>query len=521
MQQIGGTNSLMGGLLDGYAHGPAYDEMFGADGLPRPHMRALYDALQTLTSEDLAHRAAARDRAFRDQGITFSHGGHEWVFPLDLIPRLIPAAEWEQVEAGVVQRIRALEAFLADVYGPAEAVRDGVVPRSLLTTSAGYCRPAHGIAPASGVRIHLAGIDLVRDAEGVLRVLEDNLRVPSGISYVVENRRTMARVFPGLFLEQRVRPVASYPSRLLDALRQAGPPGVDAPTVVLLTPGVHNPAYFEHAFLARKMGIELVEGRDLFCHDHVLYMRGIGGHQRVDVVYRRVGDDFLDPVHFRPESVVGCPGILNAARVGNVTIANAVGNGVADDKLTYTYVPALIEYYLGERPLLPNVTSYRLDDPDVLAHCLDRLDRLVVKPVDGAGGAGIVIGPQATDAELAAVRAEVLAEPRAWIAQEPVLLSTSPAQIGDRLSPRHIDLRPFAINDGTRIHVLPGGLTRVALREGSLIVNSSQGGGSKDTWVLTSRPQRDAGPDGHEPFPAQAVRGTTPDRGPHDEQPQQ
>lgn len=533
----------MGGLLDSYPRGPAYDEMFGADGLPHPHTRALFDALQTLTGEDLARRAEARDRSFRDQGVVFSHGGEEWLFPLDLIPRLIPAAEWELVEAGVVQRVRALEAFLADVYGAAEVVRDGVVPRSLLTTAAGLCRPAQGIQPPNGVRVHLAGIDLVRDQAGVMRVLEDNLQVPSGMSYVVENRRTMARVFPGLFLQQQVRPVASYPGRLLDALRQSAPPGAAEPTVVLLTPGVRNAAYFEHAFLARKMGIALVEGRDLICRDNVLYMRSIGGQQRVDVVYRRINDDFLDPVHFRPDSIVGCPGILNAARAGNVTIANAVGNGVADDKLTYTFVPALIEYYLGERPLLPNVETYRLDDPDVRAQCLDRLDQLVVKPVDGSGGNGIVIGPQATDAELAALRERVLAAPRGWIAQELVLLSTSPAQLGDRLLPRHIDLRPFAINDGERVRVLPGGLTRVALREGSLIVNSSQGGGSKDTWVLAAHPGRiaeaDAGylsadavgatggaisgtaPDGTGAFPAQTVHGTEPDRGPRQEQPQQ
>src|SRR6266545_1755773 len=451
----------MGGLLDGYPRGPAYDEMFAADGLPHPHMRALYEALQTLTGDDLAQRAAARDRSFRDQGVTFSHAGEEWIFPLDLIPRLIPAAEWELVEAGVVQRVRALEAFLADVYGPAEVVRDGVVPRSLVTSSASFCRPAHGTRPANGVRIHLAGIDLVRDQAGVLRVLEDNLRVPSGMSYVIENRRTMARVFPGLFLEQWVRPVASYPARLLDALRRSAPAGVEQPTVVLLTPGVHNAAYFEHTFLARKMGIELVEGRDLFCHEHVLYMRSIGGKQRVDVVYRRVNDDFLDPVHFRA------------------------------------------------------------DDPDVRAECLDRLDQLVIKPVEGSGGTGIVIGPHASDAELAAVRGRVLAEPRAWIAQELVLLSTSPAQLGDRLLPRHIDLRPFTVNDGEQIRVLPGGLTRVALQEGSLIVNSSQGGGSEDTWVLTSRPQLSPEVDGSAAFPAQTVPGTVPDRGPRDDQPQQ
>src|ERR1700728_7776 len=390
----------MGGLLDRYPRGPAYDEMFAADGLPHPHMRALHNALQTLTGDDLARRAEARDRSFRDQGIVFSHAGEEWIFPLDLIPRLIPAAEWELVEAGVAQGVRALEVFLADVYGPAEVVRDGVVPRSLLTTSAGLCRPAHGIQPPHGVRGHLAGIDIVRDHAGLLRALEDNMQVPSRMSYVVENRRTMARVFPGLFLEQQVRPVASYPERLLDALRRSAPAGAEEPVVVLLTPGVRNPAYFEHAFLARKMGIELVEGRDLFCRDNIVYMRSVGGQRRVDVVYRRVNDDFIDPVHFRPDSVVGCPGILNVARAGNVTIANGVGNGVADDKLTYTYLPALIEYYLGERPLLPNVRTYRLDDPDVRSQCLARLDQLVVKPVKGGGGHGIVIGPQASHPQL-------------------------------------------------------------------------------------------------------------------------
>ena len=371
------------------------------------------------------------------------------------------------------------------------------------------------------MRVHIAGIDIVRDQAGVLRVLEDNVQVPSGMSYVVENRRTMARVFPGLFLEQQVRPVAAYPEWLLDALRRSAPAGAEQPTVVLLTPGVGNPAYFEHAFLARKMGIELVEGRDLFCRDNILYMRSVGGQRRVDVVYRRVNDEFVDPVHFRADSVVGCPGILNAARAGNVTIANAVGNGIADDKLTYTYVPALIEYYLGERPLLPNVSTYRLDDPDVRSQCLARLDQLVVKPVQGSGGHGIVIGPQASDAELAALRLQVLAAPRAWIAQELVLLSTSPAQLGDQLLPRHIDLRPFAVNDGVQVRVPPGGLTRVALREGSLIVNSSQGGGSKDTWVLTSSPGWDAEADELSAYPAQAVRGAEPDRGPHQDQPQQ
>jgi uncharacterized circularly permuted ATP-grasp superfamily protein len=344
--------------------------------------------------------------------------------------------------------------------------------------------------PANGVRVHLAGIDLVRDQDGVLRVLEDNVRVPSGISYVVENRRMMGRVFPGLFLEQAVQPVAGHVGVFLDALRASAPVGVDDPTVVLLTPGVHNSAYFEHAFLARKMGVQLVEGSDLHCRDHTLYIRTTRGETRVDVVYRRVDDDFLDPVHFRPGSVLGSPGLLNAARAGNVTIANAVGNGVADDKLIYTYVPDLIEYYLGEKPVLPNVATFRLEDGDVRADCLSRLDQLVLKPVDGSGGSGLVIGPQASDEQLAAVSADIEANPRGWVAQEVVLLSTCPAQSDGRLEPRHVDLRPFAVNDGSTIRVLPGGLTRVALTRGSLVVNSSQGGGSKDTWVLAPRAAR-------------------------------
>ena len=502
----------MASLLNGY-RSPAYDEMFAADGSPHPHTKALYDALQLLTSADLAERCAARDRSFRDQGVTFSHSGGESVFPLDLIPRLIPAGEWDVIEAGVVQRVRALEAFLADVYGEQEVLKDGIVPYSLVSTSTNFQRPAAGIKPANGVRIHLSGIDLVRDMQGVMRVLEDNLRVPSGMSYVVENRRTMARVFPGLFLQQHVEPVAGHVALLLEALRAAAPAGVDDPTVVLLTAGIYNSAYFEHTFLARKMGIELVEGRDLYCRDNVLYMRTTGGEQRVDVVYRRVDDDYLDPVQFRPESVVGCPGILNAARAGNVSIANAVGNGVADDKLTYSYVPALIHYYLGEQPLLPNVPTYRLDEPEVLAECIKRLDELVLKPVDGSGGYGLVIGPHSSEEQLLAVREEIVANPRGWIAQEVVMLSTVPSQSGDALVARHVDLRPFATNDGTKISVLPGGLTRVALREGSLVVNSSQGGGSKDTWVLTSGPEQVETRD-WPAYETASVQAEAPDAGP-------
>lgn len=464
----------------------AWDEMFEDPSTPRPSSASLHDALQALTAADFDKRCALRDRTFRDQGITFSLSGEERPFPLDLVPRVIPAAEWTTVEAGVTQRVLALEAFLADLYGgQGQALEDGIVPRRLVTSSAHFHRAAYGVVPANGVRVQVAGIDLVRDADGVFKVLEDNLRTPSGISYVVENRRTMARVFPELFASHRVRPVGGYPARLLEALRaSAAQRGTRDPNVVVLTPGVYNSAYFEHSFLARQMGVELVEGRDLVCRDDVLYMRTTEGEQRVDVVYRRVDDEFLDPVHFRPDSLVGCPGLLNAARSGNVTISNAVGNGVADDKLLYTYVPALIEYYLGEKPLLPNVATYRLEDPDQRAEALSRLDQLVVKPVDASGGYGIVVGPVATDAQLAVTRAAILASPRSFVAQEVVTLSTSPTKIGDRLRARHVDLRPFAINDGTKVWVVPGGLTRVALPEGSLVVNSSQGGGSKDTWVL-------------------------------------
>jgi len=475
-------------LFEGYAaevaSTAAWDEVFVADDAPRGVYQALYDALRPMTSSDLAGRTKALDRAFRDAGITFNLFGEERPFPLDLVPRLISADEFDVVERGVIQRVKALEAFLADVYGRAEVLEDGIVPRRLVLTSTHFHRAAHGIDPPNGVRAHVSGIDLIRDEVGGFRVLEDNVRVPSGVSYVIENRRAMTRVFPELFATHRVRPVADYATHLLHALRAAAPPEVADPTVVVLTPGVYNSAYFEHALLARQMGVELVEGRDLVVRDNHVLMRTTEGERPVHVVYRRVDDDWLDPVQFRPESVVGCAGLLNAARAGAVTIANAVGNGVADDKLMYTYVPDLIRYYLGEEPILPNVDTYRLEDPDVRAYVLDRLDELVLKPVDGSGGKGIVIGPSASAEELDALGERVRADPRGWIAQRVVRLSTSPTLADDALGPRHVDLRPFAVNDGNRIWVLPGGLTRVALPRGSLIVNSSQGGGSKDTWVL-------------------------------------
>jgi uncharacterized circularly permuted ATP-grasp superfamily protein len=477
--------------FDGYLDpdGPyadAYDEMFAADGTVRSAYRALFESIAGLDAADLTARSAAIDRALADQGITFSLSGTERPFPLDLVPRVIAAAEWAKLERGVAQRVRALEAFLADVYGEFQILRDGVVPYSLITSCAHFHREAVGLAPPNGVRILVAGIDLIRDTAGNFRVLEDNLRSPSGVSYVMENRRTMARVFPDLFARYRVRPVGDYATHLLRALRAAATNVAD-PTVVVLTPGVHNSAYFEHSLLARQMGVELVEGRDLVCRDNVVYILTTDGERPVDVIYRRIDDEFLDPLHFRPDSVLGVAGLLNAARAGNVVIANAVGNGIADDKLTYTYVPDIVRYYLNEKPLLPNVDTFRCWLPDELAYVLSNMDELVVKPVEGSGGYGIVFGPSATTRELTALRRRVRANPRGWIAQPVVQLSTVPARIGDRLAPRHVDLRPFAVNDGKDVFVLPGGLTRVALPEGSLVVNSSQGGGSKDTWVLASR----------------------------------
>jgi len=483
-------------LFDGYTLENAWDEMFEGPGLPRSASFGLYDTLRSLSPEEFEERCAERDRSLRDRGVTFAHSGEEVPFPLDPVPRLIDAEEWATIEAGVIQRVRALEAFLRDVYTAGQVLADGIVPRRIIVTSRHFQRASFGVESPNHVRIHVAGIDLVRDREGRFRVLEDNVRVPSGSSYVVENRRTMARIFPELFASHHIRPVANYSQRLLSALRASAPPNSGPePTVVVLTPGVHNSAYFEHSFLARQMGVELVEGRDLVTRHNVVYMRTTAGERRVDVVYRRVDDDYLDPVQFRPESLIGCAGIVNAARAGNVTIANAIGNGVADDKLLYTYVPELISYYLGEEPLLDNVWTYRLEDPDQLEDALGRLDELVVKPVDGSGGYGLLVGPSASDEELARMGRAMRSAPRDFIAQEFVELSTVPTKDGRKLAPRHVDLRPFAVNDGSAIWVVPGGLTRVALRPGSSVVNSSQGGGSKDTWVL-------AAPRAAEPVPA-------------------
>jgi uncharacterized circularly permuted ATP-grasp superfamily protein len=479
-------------IFDSYQLAEAWDEMFERPGVPRAPYQALLAALQPLDTSELRYRADQMARVFTDRGVTFDYAGEERPFPLDLIPRIIDAVEWDLIARGVRQRVLALEAFLADVYGPRQVFADGVLPWRVVFTSQQFRREVRGLTPPNGVRVHIAGIDLIRDEHGKFRVLEDNVRIPSGVSYVVENRLAMTRTFPALFAEQHVNPVDEYPARLLAALRAAAPTQARDPMVVVLTPGVHNAAYFEHTLLARLMGVELVEGRDLVCSGNQVFVHTTQGNQPVDVIYRRIDDDYLDPLHFLPGSVIGCPGLLNAARAGNVTIANAVGNGVADDKLLYTYMPDLIRYYMSEEPLLPSVESYRLDEPDVLEWVLGRLDQLVLKPVDGAGGSGIVIGPHADERTLAALRIQVAAQPRSWMAQRPVALSTSPVLTGERLAPRHIDLRPFAVNDGSDVWLLPGGLTRVALEEGALVVNSSQGGGSKDTWVLL--PDRPAAP---------------------------
>lgn len=459
-----------------------FDEMH-VEGESRSAHRGVATVLAGLGSEELARRAQDRDAYLDRHGITFTLGERERPLPLDLIPRLITPSEWAHIEAGVAQRLRALERFLSDVYGSGRVLTDGVVPRKLVTSSTHFHRQAWGISPVNGVRIHVAGIDLIRDAEGRFLVLEDNLRNPSGVSYVLENRRTLGHVLPEVFAGHAVRSVAEYPERLHRALCRSA--SVSDPVVVVLTPGVHNSAHYEHAFLARRMGVELVEGRDLYCRDERVWMRTTLGPRRVDVIYRRIDDDFLDPVQLRPDSILGVPGLLNAARCGNVTIANAVGNGVADDKALYPYVPRLIEYYLGEEAILPNVPTYDLEDADQRTEVFDSIRTMVIKPSDASGGYGLVMGPSATEQQLRSVMAAVLADPRGWVAQPVVTFSTCPTVLDDgSVAPRHVDLRPFAVNDGEDVYVLPGGLTRVALPEGSLVVNSSQGGGSKDTWVL-------------------------------------
>jgi len=475
--------------LTAYDLGGFWDEMFDADGRVREHYAPLARRLATLSAQDVTRRQLAAELSFQARGITFAvnqdPSGIEKIIPFDLIPRIITAEEWQRIERGLERRVRALNLFLHDVYHEQKILRSGLIPPELILGARGYRRGFRGVEVPRGVYTHIVGSDLVRDASGEFYVLEDNLRTPSGVSYVVENRRVLKRVWPQLFTDHDVRPVEGYPQDLLDVLRAVAQPIAHEPTIVLLTPGVHNSAFFEHAFLAKAMGIEMVEGSDLFVDDATVYMRTTSGRQRVDVIYRRIDDDFLDPLALRPDSLLGVPGLLATYRMGRVSVANAVGTGVADDKAVYAYVPTIIKYYLGEDEILPNVKTYVAADPVERAYILEHIGELVVKSVNESGGYGMLIGPHAPASDREEYRRRIEADPRGYIAQPTLALSRHPSWQHDRLDGRHVDLRPFILFSGDEVTITPGGLTRVALRRGSLVVNSSQGGGAKDTWVLS------------------------------------
>jgi len=463
--------------------------MCGPDGAIRPHYRALLDWLHGLAPSEIERKRREADRLFRRLGITFAvygeAAGAERLIPFDPIPRIIPARAWRTLEQGLRQRIRALNAFLRDIYHRQEIIRAGLIPAEMIFRNPQYRVEMQGIDVPGGVYVHIAGVDVVKTGEDEFYILEDNLRTPSGVSYMLTNRRVMSRLFPELFERQSIAPVEHYPELLLDTLRSVAPDTAREPCVVLLSPGPHNSAYFEHLFLAQQMGIEVVESRDLFVRGRAVYMRTTRGAARVDVIYRRIDDDFLDPLVFRPDSMLGVPGLLSVYRDGGVAIANAVGTGVADDKAVYAYVPEMIKFYLGEEPLLKNVPTYQLRRPDECAYVLSRLQELVVKEVHGSGGYGMLIGPASSSEERERFRQRILRHPARYIAQPTLALSTCPTFVEQGIAPRHIDLRPFVLS-GNRVDLVPGGLTRVALRPGSLVVNSSQGGGTKDTWVLES-----------------------------------
>jgi uncharacterized circularly permuted ATP-grasp superfamily protein len=475
-----------------YDPGEFWDEMFAAPGQVRDFYAPLATALATLSTAEVERRQRAAELSFQARGITFSVNqgpeGVEKIMPFDLVPRIITAAEWRKIERGLEQRVRALNLFLEDIYHTARILRAGIIPHELVLGSRGYAREVRGMDVPRGVYTHIVGSDLVRDSSGEFYVLEDNLRTPSGVSYVVENRRVLKRVWSQIFHGYEVRPVEGYAQDLLDVLRDVAPMDtVDEPTVVLLTPGVYNSAYFEHAFLAKGMGIQLVEGSDLFVDDGNVYMRTTGGPRRVHVIYRRVDDDFLDPLAFRADSILGVPGLLASYRMGRVNLVNGIGAGVADDKAIYAYVPTIIKYYLDETPILPTIKTYLPGEPDDLKFILEHIDELVVKSVNESGGYGMLIGPHATQAQCDEFRERVRADPRGYIAQPTLALSRHPCWVDDHFEGRHVDLRPFVLF-GDDIKVTPGGLTRVAMRKGSLVVNSSQGGGGKDTWVLAEGP---------------------------------
>ncbi len=483
--------------FEGYQTEQFYDELMEPDGSPRPGARLLVERIEGLPPGDLLRRQRAAEAALMNMGITFAvYGdaeGAEKIFPFDVIPRIVSAQDWERVQRGLQQRITALNHFIHDIYHDQKILQDGVVPRDLVESASSFRQQCVGLNPPGGVWCHITGTDLVRDEHGQFFVLEDNLRCPSGVSYVLENRQLLKRTFPQVFAASHVRPVDDYPSRLFDTLASIAPgaPGAPGspggrhqPTVVVLTPGIYNSAYFEHSFLARQMGVELVEGSDLVIHDGYVKMRTTTGLERVDVIYRRIDDDFLDPQAFREDSVLGVPGIMQAYRNGKVALANAPGTGIADDKVIYAFVPQMIRYYLSEDAILPNVPTYLCWIEKDRQHVLGNLEKLVVKAANESGGYGMLVGPASTAAQREAFAEKINAAPRNYIAQPVVNLSRAPVIVDDHFEGRHVDLRPYILY-GKEIWVLPGGLTRVALRKGSLVVNSSQGGGSKDTWVLS------------------------------------
>ena len=487
-----------------YDRGDFYDEMISSSGEPHSASRVLAREIEGLPTGELRMRQKAAERAQMQAGITFNvysdNRGVEKTLPFDLIPRIVSGTEWNRLEKGLQQRIHALNLFIDDLYHDQKILNDGVIPREVITSSKGFREQCVGLKPPQGIWCHVTGTDLVRDRSGRILVLEDNLRCPSGVSYVLENRRLMKNLFPEVFSGARIRPVSNYPARLRDMLEFIAPDGGSQPRVVVLTPGRYNSAYFEHSFLAQQMGVQLVEGSDLVVHDGFVWMRTTNGFERVDVIYRRIDDDFLDPKAFRPDSMLGVPGLLDVYKAGNVALANAPGTGVADDKAVYAYIPRVIKYYLGEEAIIPNVTTYICSEEPDLKYVLEHLDELVVKAANESGGYGMLIGPHASREQVEEFRRLIVANPRNYIAQPTLSLSRVPTICEGALEGRHVDLRPYILY-GRDIFVLPGGLTRVALRKGSLVVNSSQGGGTKDTWVLaeTEEPTREGSAGGGRP----------------------
>lgn len=473
--------------FDNYQSDGFYDELLDDSGAPRPHAKLLVETFKSVDDAQLDRCQRAAEQQLLQMGITFNvygdSAGTERIFPFDLIPRIVPAGEWAWLERGLRQRVHALNEFLDDIYHDQKILKDKVIPEEVILSAASYRPQCHGMNPPRRVWCHITGTDLVRDRDGQIYVLEDNLRVPSGVSYVLENRDVLKRTFPSVFEGLRVRPVEEYPLRLLEMLESIAPGFSGDPTVVLLTPGTYNSAYFEHSFLAQRMGVQLVEGSDVVVDRRGVWMQTTKGARRIDVIYRRIDDDFLDPKTFRPDSLLGVPGLMEAYRAGKVALANAPGNGVADDKVVYAYVPDMIRYYEGEDPILPNVPTYLCWRDADRAHVLQNLDKLVVKAANEAGGYGMLVGPHASQAQRVEFAAKIEANPRNYIAQPTLGLSRVPTIIDGQVEGRHVDLRPYVLY-GKDIYVLPGGLTRVALKKGSLVVNSSQGGGSKDTWVL-------------------------------------